>query len=231
MKSIKVLSSITALIALGACGPAAAQRWTHFLPFNNVNPIVYSDRAKTIWFGTGFNGVYRFDGSTFESFVPMTSQGAVVAEVTALALDYKSDVLWVGTIDGLFRFHIKDRTWQHFKRGAGLAENRMLSLYLDVQGNLWCGAMSSADIGRRDSSGQWFKFTPAGYFKWMNSSWVPDTTCGPLPSKYLTPYRVKCIVQDDEGNMLFGTNGDDLLRARPARGGGGESLQPRGASG
>lgn len=207
------------LIALtliaGTIQPAAAGRWSHFLPLEDVRRIRYDSLANVYWLGTDNNGLWRFDGRQFEHFLPKTPEGRIINHVTALTIDAKKAELWVGTTDGLFRYHFLSNQWEYFNQDSGLSKNHVTALFVDRRGTLWYGSedsnSSGGGVGKKDSTG-WYRYTTAGYFKWNPSDrvWVHIPEVEPIPSGPAARNNIDCIGQDDSDKMYFGTRGTGL---------------------
>lgn len=135
-----------ALLFMLPIGIAAADRWTHFLPLEEVFKMKYDLRTSTYWFGTANNGLYRYDGQQFVHVpLPPNPDGIEVKRVDALAIE--RDTLWVGTSLGLYGYHVKSGNWRFYNFGA------VTALFSDTSQALWYGT----------GNGQIGKKTPAGW--------------------------------------------------------------------
>ena len=123
---------------------------------------------------------YRFDQWTTDQGLPQNS----VYDITQTADGY----LWLATVDGLARFD--GVRFQVFNRGnsPGIANNRFISLFEDVRGDLWAGTEESG-VTRMH----------AGRFE------TYDTVDG------VTVGLVSRIVGDADGNALLGRAGPEML--------------------
>ena len=217
MKTFGTISLMTVTLLIGDHGSARASRWTHYLPLRDVTSIQYDSVAHILWFGTGNNGISRFDGQEFDNFRPITVTGRVVNQVTALALDRVKQELWVGSPKGLFRYHIQTNQWEHYTPGLGLSQIYITALFVDSRGTLWYGSETEdgrigGGVGKRDSLG-WYRYTTAGYEKWNAGAgvWVPDTNVMSIPADQIKLRDfVESIAEDSKDNMYFGTGGAGL---------------------
>src|SRR5688572_18241200 len=73
---------------------------------------ITQDAHGFIWFGTE-EGLSRYDGYDFVSFVPGTENTLSNFTVTSLAAD--KDSLWIGTAKGLDRMDLATKTFTRFK--------------------------------------------------------------------------------------------------------------------
>lgn len=218
MKLFKHIFIITSVLLLHAFPAPAADRWSHYLPLENVARIRYDRLTRTYWFGTYGNGVWRFDGRQFEQLLlPETPRYGSVQSVTALAVDEKNQILWIGTQYGLFQYHTLTRVWNYFDECSGLSINYIMTLLVDPSGVLWYGT-EGGGVGKKDSTG-WFKYTTQGAFRWD-----PATRCSPcrtgcwvrFSGKGPTSDRVDCVAQDEQNNLYFGARGAGLCIFNPA---------------
>ncbi|HPS77955.1 MAG TPA: diguanylate cyclase [Thermoanaerobaculaceae bacterium] len=103
-------------------------------------------RDGFVWIGTP-EGLARFDGSRFETFTPVTTDGVVPSYVTAMTED-ATGVLWIGTANGLVRFW--DGTFTHFSAHDGLPQDVVLSLAASGDGSIWIGTNGGGLCRLRD---------------------------------------------------------------------------------
>ncbi|MCG3117958.1 MAG: hypothetical protein ALAOOOJD_00083 [bacterium] len=218
MKLLKQTFILTAVLLLRAFPVSAEDRWTHFLPLENVTRMRYDPMTRTYWFGTDGNGVWRFDGRQFEHLLlPETPRYGSVQSITALAVDGKNQVLWIGTAYGLFQYHTLTRAWNYYDECAGLSINYIKTLLVDPYGVLWYGS-EGGGVGKKDSTG-WFKYNTQGAFRWDLSArcspcrtgcWVRFSGKGPASN------NVDCVAQDQQNNLYFGARGSGLSIFSPA---------------
>lgn len=88
------------------------------LIFNNINTI-FEDKNKTIWLGTS-RGISGFDPIS-QGFLGISVSGDIQRGLTSpnvwcIKEDTKSNMLYIGTDEGISRFDTKKRTFTHFNR-------------------------------------------------------------------------------------------------------------------
>ncbi len=118
------------------------------------------DREGFLWFGSFFNGLVRFDGSSVKLFSSRTT-GLSNDFVTQL-LEDSEGVFWIGTNNGLNRFDKKTNTFTTFFRdsdnpASSLAGSTFLlaatTIIEDRDGLLWFGTSSGlSSYDRRKGS-------------------------------------------------------------------------------
>ena len=81
------------------------------LPENTVKCIT-QDEQGFLWLGT-FNGLCRFDGNSFQTFVHNANDTASIINNMVYALYPQKDGVWVGTDNGLDFFSIEDQRFYH----------------------------------------------------------------------------------------------------------------------
>jgi ligand-binding sensor domain-containing protein/signal transduction histidine kinase/DNA-binding response OmpR family regulator len=112
------------------------------LPAKNTTAAIKDSRGF-MWFGTE-NGLCKFDGYTFKTFVHVAGDSTSITSnyINALVSD-KNGQIWVGTMDGLNRFNPITETSSRFyhipNKPASLSNNKIWSLLCDKQGVLWVG--------------------------------------------------------------------------------------------
>lgn len=106
-------------------------RYTHndedptSLSHNRVFTI-YEDKNKTVWVGTLGGGLNRFDPVTkcFQHFEndPGAANSLSDDSVLSMVMD-SAGILWVGTVNGLNKFAVKNGQWTRFTKKDGLPNN------------------------------------------------------------------------------------------------------------
>lgn len=98
----------------------------------------YEDHQNTLWIGTNFGGLNRFDRKTgrFISYFNNDIRNAVCVDNI---FEDKAGRLWVGTyLDGLFEFDRKKEAYvRHFNENSGLIFNSVMGINEDNEGRLW----------------------------------------------------------------------------------------------
>jgi ligand-binding sensor domain-containing protein len=74
--------------------------WTSYIPTNEVYAVDF-DSAENLWCGTGYNGVYMFDGITWINY--REENGLIDNYVNSIAIDPKGNK-WCTTMFGVSKF-------------------------------------------------------------------------------------------------------------------------------
>lgn len=143
--------------------------------------VLLEDRSGAVWIGTTFGGLFRFDGSQFES-VPTTHP-----EILSLLEDTEGNV-WAGTGGGGLN-RIRPRAVELESTDSGLPFEAVQSLAEDVRGVLWA-ATQNGSLARR-ADGRWQSVPPNA-----NANWLGDATC---------------VTADARSNVWIGTREHRLL--------------------
>ena len=102
-----------------------------------------SDKAGDIWLGTYGNGVCRMDG-----MAQITTLDGLPNNTVWCGLVDADSSLWFGTSDGLC--HIVNGIVMPLDRMQALTGQRVLSLYRNPSGDLWCGTRDGVSVLFRD---------------------------------------------------------------------------------
>lgn len=118
------------------------------LPSNSTTSAI-TDEKGFLWVGT-LNGLCRFDGYSFKTFVNIPGDTTSLTNnyVNALIMD-KSGRIWVGTLDGL---NLLDPVTEKFTRFShqdnkprSLSNNKVWTLLADKDNNVWIGTDDGFD--------------------------------------------------------------------------------------
>ncbi len=145
-----------------------------------------NDKDGNIWIGTNDNAITMFDiaSGRFVYNAVVNRYFSRNYSVTALEVD-KFNQLWVGTLEGLIYYDIRNNKSQFLSQFDGLSGSEISTLYADSKGRLWVGVSS----------------------KGLN--YIQDTTIKQVQIEgLLTP---KCIVEDKEGNIWIGSNSNGIF--------------------
>jgi signal transduction histidine kinase/ligand-binding sensor domain-containing protein/DNA-binding response OmpR family regulator len=111
------------------------------LPDNRIRSI-FQDSKGFIWFGT-MNGLCKYDGYNFKQFYKTEDAASISGNWTCEIVEDKAQNLWIGTLDGLNLFNIKEETFTRFKslpnNPNSLLSNRISTLCIDKVGKIWIG--------------------------------------------------------------------------------------------
>ncbi len=97
--------------------------------------VVYEDRERSLWLGTGDRGLLRWRGGEITTVA--TRDGLPGNWVRAI-LEDRAGALWIGTTEGLAR---RDRNGsvRAWRREDGLPDPYVRVVYEDGDGTLWAG--------------------------------------------------------------------------------------------
>jgi ligand-binding sensor domain-containing protein len=149
------------------------------------------DRDGNLWFSTGGEGVYRFDGKSFTNF---TTKDGLCDNNTSTIIQDKSGNILIGTHAGICKYDGK--TFNNYFETDSLSKLRITTLLEDRDGNIWFGAMNKG-VYRYDG-------TNLSHFIY----------------KYEHPFygdkyekHINDIIQDKNGNIWFSSwNGGGVWR-------------------
>jgi ligand-binding sensor domain-containing protein len=95
------------------------------------------DHLGNVWFTT-LEGVFVFDGRTWKSY----KEDVFNAKETYAILEDDHYDIWVGTENGISRFH--DGNWLTYRKKEGLKANNVYRIEKDLRGRIW--AWSKNDL-------------------------------------------------------------------------------------
>ncbi len=151
------------------------------LPGTRLNAI-YRDSTGSLWLGTRGSGVIRLEnGNPDLSFTYTTRDGLSSDEITVIRGD-RSDILWVGTTNGLNRFENG-----RFTSLTAFKEKNIKAI--EESKTLWLG-------------------TGQGLLQLKGERWEAVLT----GEGNELGYDILCLYFDHQGNLWLGTNGSGLGR-------------------
>lgn len=109
----------------------------------------YEDRDSTLWIGTNFGGLSRFDRKN-NRFISYFNNDIRNATCVNTICETRSGGFWIGTyLDGIFEFDRKSGKFiRHFNERTGLLFNSVIAINEDADGRLW--ALSERGLSRLD---------------------------------------------------------------------------------
>jgi len=159
---------------------------------------MHQDQSGTLWFGTNHYGLIRYANDTLEYLAD--SAGITTGRINGIK-EGADGILWVATDgEGLFKYDPSTRYsarhgFSQLSTKDGLPQNEIWSMTMGRDGVLWIGTMNGlcAYDGRT--------FTTIE---------LPATTAVDSLIQ-LAPTRIMCILEDSQGRIWFGRDGDGLF--------------------
>ena len=145
---------------------------------------ILQDRSGHLWFGTGTNGIIRYNGHDFTNYT--TREGLSHNTLRAMMEDSRGN-LWFAT-DGGGVSICNGAEFRHLTTAGGLSDNVVYSLLEDDDGNFWIGTRNG--LNRFDGDSITYFTTEEG----------------------LSGNIVTVIHEDRQGYLWLGTVGRGLTR-------------------
>src|SRR5208337_454317 len=149
---------------------------------------VLRDHTGSLWVGTEGHGVFVSKGGTQ---VHYTTRNGLTNDFIRAFLESREGSIWIGTDEGLNRWH--DGVLTNYRMPQGLSYFSIRALLEDTQGDIWIG-------------------TEQGVSHWQNGKFVEDAVTERLRSE-----KVWTVHQDRDGGLWFGTRGGGLFRWRAGK--------------
>ncbi|AYL97865.1 sensor histidine kinase [Mucilaginibacter celer] len=118
--------------------------------FDDSRAIVfYEDRDSTLWIGSNFGGLSRFDRKN-KRFISYFNNDIRNATCVNSICETKDGSFWIGTyLDGIFQFDRRSGKFiRHFNERNGLLFNSVIGISEDNYGRLW--VLSERGLSRLD---------------------------------------------------------------------------------
>ncbi len=150
---------------------------------------VLEDSRGRVW--TGSRQLTRFDDVKKKGVVYDSSNGFRGSDIFILFEDSKG-ILWIGCLNGLFRFD--GERFTQFTTADGLPHNDVRTIFEDPSGVLWIGTANG--VSRID-----------------NGTVIPFPLVAETDSsQFIRSRYVRAIHRDADGTMWFGTYGGGIVR-------------------
>ncbi len=149
---------------------------------------VLEDSKLRVW--TGSHQLIRFDAGRKKGIVFDSTNGFYGMGILALFED-SHGVLWIGCLNGLFRYD--GERFSQYKKQDGLPSNEIRTITETPDGALWIGTVNGVAV-------------------LQNRRIVPFDLVAPADSSVLRSKYVRAIHRDSSGAMWFGMYGGGLVR-------------------
>ena len=146
---------------------------------------VMRDSTGALWIGTEGDGVFRSDHGRQVQF---TKRTGLVNDFIRALLESRDGSIWIGTDEGLSRWH--NGTLTNYLEPQGLAYFSVRTIAATREGDVWIG-------------------TERGVSHWKNGGFVQDEV-----TERLRTEKIWAIHEDSDGGIWFGTRGAGLFRWR-----------------
>ncbi len=164
------------------------ERWTEIAsPLPKVQPwFIRTDSQGILWFGSGLNGVFRFDGTSWTNYNTDNSPlpGNYIRDI---AFDSHGNV-WIGSDKGLVRFDRKENWTLYNTDNSEIPYDTFATLEFDSEDVLWLGG--------------------GGLTRFDGTSWTSYNR----DNSGISSNRIMDICEDDEGNLWLGTSPGGLVK-------------------
>lgn len=199
MKYTNIFTFLTMILFCAACNspvkkdlPKGKELPTVFKSLGNCNVSRFmKDKSGNLWFGTTDNGLYKYDGKSFNQF---TINDGLDCNKIYCILDDKDGKIWVGTEVGLCLYDGKTFSKIQIPLPKNLPPNK--NPYYQTH---WVYNMLQAKDGKL-----WF-VTIDGIFIYDGKSFT-HFPMNEAPNGFLTSNdRVERILEDNKGNIWLGS--------------------------
>lgn len=176
---------------------------------------ILEDQTGKVWFGTD-HGVSCYDELHQDGgkarFINYTiNEGLTGNEVYSIIED-KTGKIWFGTNGGVSCFKDSTRNYfMNFTTHEGLASNKVKSIFEDHKGNIWFG-MDGGGVTRFDGNrideiekGRKISLQDLNNLKKENGKLVKTFT-NFTENEGLSSNKISCLLEDNAGNIWFGTD-------------------------
>lgn len=121
---------------------------------------IYKDGSGTMWVGTRVSGLSYYNKSLikFNTVNLLADTDEKINHNYISSIFEEDDYLWVGTANGLNKYHLKTGEWEYFKLKEDKGFYTITSIYKDTKGNLWTGAWAGGLSKINDKTGEFTQF-------------------------------------------------------------------------
>ena len=124
------------------------QDFTYFAPDpqdpgsldSHIVYTIFEDQHGTVWLGTIFGGLNRFDPAT-RTFTSFTTEDGLPGDWIACILEDRQGYLWLGTNRGLSQFDPRTETFRNYDSQDGIQGGEFFSCTKTADGELYFGGL------------------------------------------------------------------------------------------
>ncbi len=124
---------------------------------NNFITSFLRDSRGNLWMGS-INGLNRFDGSHFYSFLRSRSSKTIIDNIVLDLCEDKQGNIWGATTNGIFRYSIVADTFKNYKTPSTRFAKVIKNIHCDTKGRIW--ATGEWNIMRFDEKSDAFTDLP-----------------------------------------------------------------------
>ena len=166
------------------------------------------DKSGNLWFGTGGEGVYRFDGKSFTNY---TTKDGLNSNAISCVIEDKAGNILFGTDEGISRYDGK--SFIDITKNTVLSGSSIYTMLEDKTGRLWVSDYKFGNYKLGDYESEIYIYHPSA-----------NQTDGEIFTNFLSSdsirndaglrlIRTNCILEDRAGNIWFaGQNDEDVSR-------------------
>ncbi len=159
---------------------------------SNYVSCILQDRQGFMWFGTGGQGLNKFDGYNFTAYTCMPEDTSGISNDWILCiLEDSEGFIWIGTTNGLNKLDPRTEKFSHYfhddQREESLSNSGVNCILEDRYGYIWIG--TDHGLNKFDRKTQRFKH----FFHEPNDPTSIDLS------------RIRCLYEDSQGNLWIGT--------------------------
>lgn len=210
-KSLKYLFTISLLVVIiNTQSQAFYNKIDSNVQFDNISQeeypelayilSIFQDNEGYIWLGT-YNGLYKYDGINFESFVFDKNSNSISNSVVHAIAEDKNHNLWFGTEYGLNKYNKKTGIFTVYHNNpddsTSIKHDHIRSIYIDKNTYIWIGTYGGG-LNRFDPKNESFTYI------------TKENTYGKLKSN-----RINCVLAENDSTFWVGTENGGLLIYTP----------------
>ena len=166
------------------------------------------DKSGNLWFGTGGEGVYRYDGKSFTNY---TTKDGLNSNAISCVIEDKAGNILFGTNKGISRYDGK--SFIDITKNTVLSGSYIYTMLEDKTGRLWVSDYKFGNYKLGDYESEIYIYDPSAkqtdgeiFTNFLSSDSIRN-------DDGLRLIRTNCILEDRAGNIWFaGQNDEDVSR-------------------